>query len=1171
MIDREYVKLNTSIQTGSNSSTLLHDDEGNIEASLELRLPDNLFSGNRGPKKIDKVEMQTSKFRLSMENTPIAALPIITEESNQDVAVSSCQLDVYPFVRDGENKIKKLEISSLPYYKKHFATLNFFLHEEQLEPGDLIYMTIVQCNINGIDYSQTLPFYSVVTSPYVTKKCCHMMNLCTTLSPLKYEGNKLMIQDIEHLARILQDAIENALTYASTESQITVEIHLVAEDLLDEARETGPKPHDDISTNYHNKKYYLWYLKFATSKNTNHLGTAFKPMVRFSEQAISISYDTAPFEEIIPILWNPSFIESGSYPPQLTLDDLRKEVWQQPPPKRVYKYGTEIMGFNADNGGISYNFTLPADFTCAVMNIVANKTFKDMFSFLPWIPIAQSSFEKTMNGDGFLIQEIKETSHTTRYATETYAYSGGSSPTDDNPYGWRVPVRVLYPQGVSWIQRKAITYTSSIYSANPDNVVEQSIQLGTVYQGRTFNLPGVCYSQDFDPPNTTTNEEILSSTTTTISPLPSGGSGKLVTDIKTTSDLSEKQYEPGGVLVDPEYQCVVYYENGRWVVGKKIEGGTWDSSVSYGQIRRVPPRTPDDVKFFTTVVDNGIKMTQQQIWYLPTDPNTEWVEYMAVANEPLTNSGYVHYTENYHETRMYLNVSEVPNQEMKDTEIIPNLSLSENEKLYILDGTGCEVKIGEVEPIYDRYGTFTGRSKIETVTTTTEHYQQEKIEDIFVNTTYHRPTDGDTFENIYASLNTWRVTPNTFSQNYLTDAYDRKYFFVRYQYDLDNDVRKNEYCYIIDKEAFLDGTMIREAGNDRLLGTDPVFQRYCIAYNYDGTAEDLPIPDPTTTIEYSNELLPESSTTTTVTRSIFTSSTEWVEGPDDRKSEIRTVGFNLYLLETGGTINLNKFKRIWFEPMDNPKYQPDPEDNAPGYFNFRPPSNEEGLNPYRRNILTGAGINGSDRYIEDYLIVSDDIVQTVSIGISIDYVSVDGFNFDLTFAPFDMYVVVGDCWDLTSTREYFTENIEKTISTEDFPGIKGNVRLTFTWDNLPIVTISPIQSIVLSLTGIQLNQEYQPVNIAEKEGSSLTSTIPVVENYYSLAETLRDLHDELVVTKESFDDTATYTLSATSGQERVLHFSAKYIAKDGSLHQIYIPPNGVFSIQLTFGISYYIS
>ncbi len=133
----------------------------------------------------------------------------------------------------------------------------------------------------------------------------------------------------------------------------------------------------------------------------------------------------------------------------------------------------------------------------------------------------------------------------------------------------------------------------------------------------------------------------------------------------------------------------------------------------------------------------------------------------------------------------------------------------------------------------------------------------------------------------------------------------------------------------------------------------------------------------------------------------------------------------------------------------------------------------------------------------------------------------------------------------------------------------GNIHLIYEWNNLPIVVLSPIQSIVLTLQGMNVAQEIQPINIAQPAGSSLVSSIPVIENYYSLAQTLRDLHDELVVIKESYDDQATYTLNTTSGQERALRIMAQYITKDGRLHQIYIPPNGVYSLQLTFAISYY--
>ena len=179
----------------------------------------------------------------------------------------------------------------------------------------------------------------------------------------------------------------------------------------------------------------------------------------------------------------------------------------------------------------------------------------------------------------------------------------------------------------------------------------------------------------------------------------------------------------------------------------------------------------------------------------------------------------------------------------------------------------------------------------------------------------------------------------------------------------------------------------------------------------------------------------------------------------------------------------------------------------------------------------------------------------------------DATNSADTYAEFYDNQTYISKYDATTTTTTETTVIEEA----SIPEYAANVRLSFTWNNLPMVVMSPIASIVLTLAGVQLTQEIQPINIAQQAGSSLTSTIPVIENFYSMAQTLRDLHDELVVAKDQFGDTALYKLPIRSGQERTLTLSAKYITKDGTLHQIYIPKNGVFSVQLTFGVSYYFS
>lgn len=160
----------------------------------------------------------------------------------------------------------------------------------------------------------------------------------------------------------------------------------------------------------------------------------------------------------------------------------------------------------------------------------------------------------------------------------------------------------------------------------------------------------------------------------------------------------------------------------------------------------------------------------------------------------------------------------------------------------------------------------------------------------------------------------------------------------------------------------------------------------------------------------------------------------------------------------------------------------------------------------------------------------------------------------------------------TSTISYCEEEWEDTL-TEDDPRhwvqmTTAGYDLTYTWPNLPTVLISPIQSIVLLMEGVNVNQQVQPINIALPGGSSLTSAIPVIENYYSGATTIRDLHDELVVSKDAFANTPTFTVDPSISTERTIRFRLCYITKDGRLHHLYIPPTGIFTLQVTFCLYY---
>lgn len=127
MSEREYIKFNTSVQVASNAQRLIKDDDGNIAAILELRLPDNIFPAENGNKKVDSVQMLTTKMRISMENTPIAQFGVDEDtmkkleklnRSSNAAFITTSQMDLYPYVIKGDNQILPTKANSaFPFYK----------------------------------------------------------------------------------------------------------------------------------------------------------------------------------------------------------------------------------------------------------------------------------------------------------------------------------------------------------------------------------------------------------------------------------------------------------------------------------------------------------------------------------------------------------------------------------------------------------------------------------------------------------------------------------------------------------------------------------------------------------------------------------------------------------------------------------------------------------------------------------------------------------------------------------------------------------------------------------------------------------------------------------------------------------------------------------------------
>ena len=872
MIEREYVKLNTSIQTGSNASTLKYDDQGNIEASIELRLPDSLFT-NDPAHKIDSVQMQTSKMRLSMENTPIAMFDIDTNISKADTVFLTSQLDVYPFsfLNNIEVKPDPLDdtaANAFPDYKKHKITFNFYLRTYYPSQMTVELIETVECksNTSGYGFPTSSIYYNLLVKSGVIDAQTHRMNLIPKInhSDLTVENDKIMIKTIGALTQLLQDALENAITYACTSEDLVISVCLlnIRPDLIENIPDDlTPKPdfNNKIELSDQGTVACYWqYFKDEQESSQNcSLQAAVKPIVKIDEQSLSISYDTIPFTNVIPIFWNTAYVNTFEEPEAITIDSLRNSVWHKPPPKRMYIYGTSV---NEDP--TTYSFTIDKDTTCAVMNLIANKSLRDTLSFLPWVKLDLDDVAQFSDNPAVrpLLLPNLDASDNSFYILDGTTSEVSMSSCEPMQVGYTFSVE----EGKEFTHKTA--FVQGTYTNPPTSISGASLS----YQ------ENIIFNTGSEP-------------------------GFIICSIRTHNG----NVDPAQVVPVEDRLDV------NWAIHD-------DKHLQHGNVQALDP----EVLYF------GPKPPASES-YVVTPPN--------------------------------------PPPEVISTTIVTDQNMTPG------------------------------------------------------------ITYGDTHEGEAVELDTVITTSGSVSKSVT-------WTFI----DIDSDDR-----------------------------------------SYSSSVENLQRHD------FHYYIDPQQA----------------------------PVTFTLYM------------------PMD-----------TAGNFLCEP--------------ITVNRTQEDDVYIYNYYF---------RLG---GAVSQSGSGADTVYSHTSCYIYRESYAYGIQTNYERDDSIDYTKRTNISP-YKGNIRLTYTWNNLPIVVLSPIASIVLTLDGMQVTQEYQPVNLSQPGASSLTSSIPVIENFYSLAATLRDLHDELVVSKESFDDTATYTMSNTSGYQRSIRISAKYITKDGTLHQIYIPPNGVFCIQLTFGLGIY--
>lgn len=962
MSDREYVKINTSIQTGSNAQNLLEDTEGNVQAEIELRLPDNLFSATNGAKKVDKVELLTTKMRVSMQNTPIAQIPIDTELQTTTYTPSTCQLDVYPFclIDDGEFYPKTLADTAFPNYRTQAklsllyvtpqdADFNLGFSEytfpvdaknasEIVGPGDSHPSEEVGKTILAL-FQGTLK-----SRPEIQEYFSTSMNMClpNNHERLTIENGELLIKHISSLSQLWNDALENAMVTALREAdnQIGLMIPVIRTIYVDTAEQAtanwliGALDLDTTKTvllpptqssQDEAVPFYISRGNVSNLYNTNTwvpLRSAFKPEVSFGDTSLSIAYDTAPFFKNTPILWNPSLVETGNVPEQLKENPFLSAYTLEPPAKRFYVTPVDQTG-ESDERGIDANLIF-SDSTSKAFNIIGNRATRDTFSFLPWTEIPRtiapvSPHLSLAEGEPFYLLNAGGTK-TERSTRDLYSEGTGEQKVITEQAHVQQISRYIYENVITGENHPLIVRTSTY--ANPSSFAQMMSNLR--YDGI------ITAQQDTQFSNLVRNASYSSYLR---------DDQNIGTIVGYYFRVSSTNVDRATMSFDPDNAISIGWSGLRYpaqVINKSFNGVF------------IISETREPIRIFSYPYE--------------TTPNFEFV---SETYEP--GSGNIQFPNTSFEQQI----------------------ISRGRQSYVVHGVGIRPAPGGQQIIASPYGMmWTNDRPYET-------YDWE--------TTTDRPNE---------SAFRWHEcvgVPSTFSNAAVVIMPGFAYQQNRIQPQNFN-------------------ACVHTAIPD---GEEGIYDILCI--------QDIGKHSPAT-----------------------------------------LFGTNTYL------------------------------------WNQTDPQNE----------------------------------------LNADASIVDSIGGDLFYTSLAVNMVD-------------EINLRRKRASGFFNRVNQSVKVTTTWGNLPIVVMSPIQSFVLTLQGVQVRQEYQPINRVEGNASSLTSSFPVIENYYTLASTLAELHDELVIIKDSFNDQPLYSLPTTAGESRVLKFTLYYITKDGRLHKLFIPKKGIFAIQLTFGITYY--
>ena len=172
--------------------------------------------------------------------------------------------------------------------------------------------------------------------------------------------------------------------------------------------------------------------------------------------------------------------------------------------------------------------------------------------------------------------------------------------------------------------------------------------------------------------------------------------------------------------------------------------------------------------------------------------------------------------------------------------------------------------------------------------------------------------------------------------------------------------------------------------------------------------------------------------------------------------------------------------------------------------------------------------------------------------------------------PNNFYVL--NLWDLDFTwgaeETYIHRNQSGPPYTGEFYTVKVHPGV-YTFTGVNLLSITNITSFVVMINGLTITPQTFPVNInPANTGAAQNTTIPIVEVYFPLFNSIEDLSTNLIVSKDAFTNAAPFVVTPDALLERNLVFEVYYITRDGGLHLLTIPPGTSVSLQICYSITY---